>query len=184
MGQYRDDLSAAHQRIAALEAALAARPAAPPAHAAASVPESSAQRELQAYATGAAIPSRLRWVGRASALAFLAAHAALAFVRIVPHLDGWTVFRVVSFLVPLPLALSFGRFARALVDPSVGHFDPGDPDQGRGPSVVRYSRPTAAVVCALLLGVEVAWVAWALPALQHAGRRPCPTCLAEGAPPR
>lgn len=189
MGQYRDDLDAAHRRIAALEADLAAKqakPAAPTGDPAPPPPDpgSAAQREFKAYADGTAIPSRLRWVSRLTTLAFLAVHAALAAVLVAPHLDGWVVFGVVGFLVPVPLALSAGRFARALVDPSVGHFDRGDPDNGRGPSVVRYSRGTAAAVCALLVVVEAAWVAWALPTLQHAGSRPCPRCQAQGAHPR
>jgi hypothetical protein len=191
VGKYRDDLDAAHQRIAALVGELAEKgaPAAPdaaPRGAPDALPKaaSAAMREAHAYANGTAIPPRLRWISRLTALGFLAAHAAVAAAVVAPHLDGWVVFGVVGFLVPLPLALTAGRFARAIVDPSVGHYDRGDPENGRGPSVVRYARPTAAAVCALVVVAEAAWVGWALPALQHAGRRPCPRCQMDGASPR
>jgi hypothetical protein len=190
VGQYRDDLDAAHQRIAALEGELAAkakgrpRPARPAAPDAPPAGASAAMTEAHAYANGTAIPARLRWVSRLTTLGFLAVHAAVAAAVVAPHLDGWVVFGVVGFLVPLPLALTAGRFARAIVDPSVGHYDRGDPENGRGPSIVRYTRPTAVAVCVLVALVEAAWVGWALPTLQHAGRRPCPRCQMDGAIPR
>jgi hypothetical protein len=215
MKNYRDELEAAHQRIAALESALAekkqervARPrqgSSQKDHVAeaSDVPASTippelekcpdymaaraAAEEFQAYARGTAIPSRLRWIHRLTALGFLALHAIVSAVILLPHKDGWQVWGIVGFLLPLALASFVGRFTRIWVDPSVGHYQQGNPEMGVGPSVVKYTRRQASVALVVLLLLEGIWTGWALPTLQHASvtrYHPCPRCQTTGSPQR
>ncbi len=189
VGEYRNDLDAAHQRIAALESELAE---AREAHAA-SVTErvrgreeshevlcprevSAAQREFEAHVKGTAVPTRLKLAQAAGVVGFLALHTLIALVTLIPHIDGWTVFFTVGPLLPLVLAMFAGRYVRALVDPAVGFFQHGNPDLGVEPSIAHYTRRHAGIGLAVLVALELGWCAWLLPTMQHAMGRDCPVC--------
>lgn len=196
VSNYRDELQAAHQRIAALESTLAQKEKEQATRSqedthkprrnkdASDVPlpaPSAEVRKFLAYAQGTAIPARLRWIHRFAALGFLVLHGILSALILWPHTDGPMVWAIVGFLLPVALAGFVGRFTRILVDPSVGHFDPGNPEYGTGPTVVQYTRRQALVALAVLLSLEGIWIGWALPTLQHASHhRPCPACQATG----
>ncbi len=189
MGEYRNDLDAAHQRIAALESELAekrAEKAAPSTkRARRGAGEDDAppprevgpeQREFEAHMKGTAVSTRMKLVQWAGVLGFLAVHALIARFTIVPHVDGWTVFFVFAPLLPVVFALIAGRYVRALVDPAVGFFDHGDPENGRPPSIVHYTRRHAGIGLAVLAVLEVGWSVWLVPTMQHAMRSDCPAC--------
>lgn len=180
MADYRDDLEAARQRIESLERDLdEAREGAQKSRA----KGAKAPREATVKAPPDAVPAvppRVRAAGLVAAAGFLLLHVVAGLLVLVPHVDGWAVFLALSFVVPAVCAAVVSRFARSVVDPSVGHFDPGDHETGRGPTVTYHSRRAALIVCAACVVLEAAWVGWALPTLQHASRHTCARCAAGG----
>jgi hypothetical protein len=178
MSPHRDDLEAAHARIAALEARVRALDEAAPGKRRKRVtdPEDAAGeldaaaatvKHLQGHLEGRLVPRRASRGGWATLALFFAMHGALAWATV--PLDGvGTIDFIFSWMVPLVMGLWVYRHGRVIADPST-------PLTARGPfgpTLYYRSRRAAAAMLAALVLADLSWVLAVLPTMTRTTHAP------------
>jgi hypothetical protein len=183
MGEYRDDLDAAHSRIAALEAEVRdlneqkakkkPKKQSPAERAAAASKQvdvaAAAVQQMEGHLNGSLVPARAQAGGWGTLGAFFALHGALAWA-FTPRNDLGMLAFVFSWVVPLTMAFWVYRHGRVIADPST-------PLVARaqfGPTLFYRSRGAAAAMLAALVLGDLAWVAVGVPAMVRSSQGPTP----------